>query len=234
MSWYNPVDWWNATIGAAAGQVSDAIQQWVMDAIQSAIGLVENDVHDVLGWAENGISAVENEAYSLYGSAVQEIGAVEGWAQSAIGAAVQEGRTLFSEAEQAATAGLHAVESEAVNLWHTAERDIVRGLGAVRGWAEQTFTAVERWVSKEIAAAWHSVYSAVKRDFIDPIERVLNPVIKAMEWILWMGEHPFRVFHDVEHDLIDWAEHLPTEIRHVIKSHSFAQGFDDVARMLGG
>ena len=234
MSWWNPVDWWNGTVGSAVGSVTSAVQNFVMGAIQSAVNLVENDIQDVSRWAEGaatdlylGIRQVESEAANDFAAAVH-------WTENEVAQAVSESERLFWEAEQAAQAGLNAVEGYAVQLWRTAERDAAAALRQLETWARQGFDAVYAWVQRQISAVYHAVYDAIRRDFINPIERVLQPVIKAMDWILWFAEHPFALVHDVEHDVIQWGEHLPDEVARLVRGHQMAEGFDAVARLLGG
>lgn len=234
MSWYNPVDWWNATIGGTVGQVSSAVEEWVMGAIQSAANLIENDIHDVSNWAEGaaqnlyfGLRQVEHEAVSDFNSAVN-------WTEGEIERVARDAEGLFWEAEQAAAAGLHGLQDYAVQLWHTAERDAVSAVGTLEHWAQRGFDAVYGWARREIDAAYHAVYHAIEHDFINPIKAVLGPVIKAMDWILWFAEHPFAGIHDLENDVLHWVEHLPTQVANVVRSNQYAEGFDHVAKFLGG
>lgn len=236
--------------------MSNTIKNWVLTVVRNAVNLLSRDLQDATGWLAGVVSVlwqgltdelgiVHNYVDSVFDWAQGEVTALAGLAARLYHTAVSYAEALYNRAIGAArgfvgdlarwaTAALHFVESEA-RQWVT---DLAHWTEAAVGYAEHAadyalrvaLHAVEGW----IADAWRSVYSAVKHDFINPIEQVLHWVRLAWDWVIWFAEHPFKVVHDVENDVINWADHLPGEIGQAVKGRAFMEGVDAMGKFLGG
>lgn len=253
-SW-NPYNWWQDGTRAAGGAL-DTLKTWVLSEIQKAAALVWNDTLDVFnwvggvfhdlnsfvnfgfglinrslsdlrGWAVAGLSWVANTARGLYNDAV-------GYARWVYDTAIHFGWQILSDAVHWAAVAVTAVHNFAQTIVDDAVHWAAVAIDTVSHYARVWVDDAVRWAEGAIADAWKSVYGAVKHDFIDPIEAVLNVVRKAWDWVWWFATHPFAVVHNVETDVIDWTEHLPEDVEALVLSGNFRKGVDAVGRFFGG
>ena len=254
-SWWNPKTWWDDSVKLGA-KVVDEIKHWCLTIINNAIGLVENDINDTIGyatsiwddaygWVQQAISTADNLYNRIYGIA-------SGW----VNAAIHDAQSLFNTVYSDARSWVNSAISDAENLYnkiyseasgwvqdaiHGAEGLYNKIYSEASGWvkeaenlATQYFHDLEKWATDAISAAYNAVYGAIKHDFIDPINVVLGVIEKAWDWVAWFAEHPFALLHDIENDVIDWTAHLPQEVESLLQSQSAADGFDTIGQIFGG
>lgn len=254
MSWYNPVTWWNDTAGKA-GRIATDIKNWVLDAVRSAVNLVENDVVDLTGFAVNLYESAIHEAESLAGAAERGVGAAVGyaenlfnraehdalsWANSAIGTA----ENLYNRAEHDAQAWANDALHGAEGLFNRVEHDALTWANDAVGTAEALynraerdalswFGAAEKFATREAARLASAAYNLIVKDFVAPFLPAWHALVKSIEWISWFATHPFKLVHNVEHDVIDWSRQLPRDVGHVLEGASGRSILDEVTRWLG-
>lgn len=232
-SWWNPVSWWNDAAGAA-GSVASNIKGWVLDAIRGAVNLVSNDLSDLARWSSDAFNLVERDIGTVSGYAFRLWSDAIGYIQRGLSGVEGVAYRLWSDAIGYAQRGLADVEGVAYRLWSDAIGYAQRGLADLQGWVSVGLRDTVSWALREIESAYNAVYRAVKSDFIDPIMVVLDVVKKAFDWIVWFAEHPFKVVHDVENDVLQWADHLPDDVAKAVEGQDFLRGLDAASKWLGG
>lgn len=254
-SWWDPRSWWKDST-KLAGEALDHLKSWVLSVVQNAVNLVENDVTDVFNWATtlyNDLSAAVS-----YGEAVLQgaINGVRSWAGGAIGFVARTAQALASDARayaeylfrsvtgaaqwlasdlrRWAVSAIRFVEQEALQWARDVQRWALAALNAVEGALKVALKDSVNWLVGVIRAAMGDIYRLVIANLIKPIEDVLHYVRLAWDWVIWFAEHPFKVVHDVENDVINWGDHLPHDIEQVVKGRAFHEGMDAMGKFLGG
>lgn len=227
-----------------------------MGVVQSAINLVENDISDVLNWADYLYHLATNAINWGFAVLNTALGDLQSWAQSAIGYAVNwatylyhqavgYANWLYSQAIQAAQAYIRDTVSWANGLIRYVEREALSWANTAIRFASVAVSDAEQLARKltgdaisylghVISAGLADLYKTLLRDYINPILDVVKWLKKAWGWIVWLAEHPFDLVHDIETDVINWADHLPEDLAQVAEGRAFARGVDAMGKFLGG
>lgn len=254
-SWWNPKSWWDDASKGVVSVIND-VKKWTLSVVRDAVNLLSQDVHDVLSFAVNGFSTVYNLATTAYEYAQGAVADLGRWATNEITTVTHYAEHLYNLAYGYASTAINSLTHYAEHLYNLAVAFASKGLHDLGQLAAKAIGDLARWASKGLNDLTHlaehlhneavhyadkvgndtfgRAYKTVKHDFIDPIEKVLDVVRKAWDWVFWFATHPFKVVHDVENDVIKWVDHLPEDLAQIVESHDFHRGLDAFGKALGG
>lgn len=225
-SWINPVNWISWAIGRAGGVLSD-VEHWVADAVSYLIGIINSWYAWIYNWASEVFNLFARQINGVFQSVTGAWNLIFHTIETTIPDAVNFVLTLMSEAVGAA----EKFASEALNGLEYFLEGLIGAVSTYAHWLYNTVVApVVAWIAQAAAWAGHLIGSALSAfydTFVAPIINELGQlatdayhwiswlqstafgavglVIKATEWLVWMGEHTID-------DLINEATAFPSSI----------------------
>lgn len=246
-SWWNPISWVSGVGDIASNVVSD-IKRWAIHAIDSAIKVYDsalspiiNDLDTGLSWVSAGLHVAEQAAGRLLGRVNQLITKdLPDLGRWAISQAVAVASSLISDVSSALDYVSKAL-SFAISSVTNGLADLAANVVApVVSWVEHA----GHWALTLISGWWNDVWSSTVGPAIAAVRWLadnvpgwidwltseaypwIKAVIKAGEWIVWLGEHTFVDLAKLTGELIDgmgpdrfdqWVKAAPQQADNVEK-----------------
>jgi hypothetical protein len=229
-SW-NPIKWGEGLLGYAAG-VGKSVYNFVTQAIETAVNLVENDIasaadfaatiiEDVKSWAVQGFNDIEGYLEAIYRDLVADIDTAADYAaniaegilaraESLFNTAIGTAESLYNKAVQYAEQGLAYVENLAEALANNA-------LKAAESFANTVWNnGIKQFYDSMIAPILADAKQALSwagtmwKWFETGVVDFWDILVKATDWIVYFAEHPFSLFEQEFNAVIDWAKQGPS------------------------
>lgn len=153
----------------------DSLWSLAEDLWQSAVNIAAAALDQLRQWVTDAIDAAVTWATDIYHWAQAAIAQAEDWAHSAVDWIVND---LIDPLSRWVAAAADWVWHVLDGWWQTIYNDVIRPIEQAADWAWHELSSIWDWLTHDVAA-------------------VVELVVKAAEWLVWMGEHTISELVDI-------------------------------------